>query len=535
MDLSFFNSFLGYGLGCEAEIEEDASVRDLPTGNPDDNTSDSHPSHLIPRGDSMTDELVGGEEIREGSPDLESARSEELDRESSTSTVSETSESSSDEARRLPQSPRRYLSKDRILKLLEIQNLYEKLNSKYSEGEITDEHIQLFAHGKFWTCLGVITAWFGMIFGVLARWDPAFVTVDSPIYIDASFLEVHEVGMINFMLCYNVTYTGMSGCASHRLEAAETNDTMFQVARSMAFLAIFLGSFLAVFMAASTFWKSINMRPIGVGLLITYFLQSFTFLLFDSNLCSDHKCNAASGTAYSIVASLCWITACIAALRMNAVKTRRRKARELFQTLSTMRSRSRSASPHKNPKTLQPKGSDSVKTKVTSNKVKMMSSSRQKQCTPKIEEIMEDLKLLEQDLGSDEMDPGFKDTPLGGRSRGRRRSRSRSKSRSYNTASDPIECIEQSNLIENAVDDMVLDVARKSSLQTSESFTRKHSARRETPLMRSQSERRSKSRDERIRSFHRGVSGEKGPSGKRRETVSPEKHATPYGNDLYEI
>ncbi|KAL3909952.1 MAG: hypothetical protein SGILL_007883, partial [Bacillariaceae sp.] len=216
-------------------------------------------------------------------------------------------------------------------------------------------HFQFMSHGKFWTLLGIVVSWTGFALAHQAWVSTEFVSLEKGMYVDPTFEEVTEIGMIHLRLCYNETFVvenidaSLPGCTIHDLTAGEIDDTMFQTARSMAFLAVLLGGFVSVFMTTSVVWHSINLRPIGFGYLIAYFLQSFTFLFFDADLCTEHKCSLAQGGIFSAVASLCWILACIAAARMDSHKFQ--KNLEWMHNTTTRgrrrRSRSRSTSPQK--------------------------------------------------------------------------------------------------------------------------------------------------------------------------------------------
>lgn len=107
---------------------------------------------------------------------------------------------------------------------------------------------------------------------------------------------------------------------------------------------------MSVFMTGAIFWQSINLKPVGFGFLIAYFMQSFTFLFYDSGMCETYKCHIASGTVHSIVASFCWLFACISTARMDSHKYRAITKQQLEKDLSRSpypRSKSRSASPKK--------------------------------------------------------------------------------------------------------------------------------------------------------------------------------------------
>lgn len=193
------------------------------------------------------------------------------------------------------------------------------------------KHFMWFTHGKLWTMLAIVFAWTGLLCSFQARDTTSFASLEYPIFIDTSYEEVYDVGMVNVQLCLNKTHTGIDDCAVHALGVDSVSDKMFQLARSMAFLAILLGGFLAASITLAVFWSSINLRPVGIGFLITYFLQSLTFLFYDSDLCASHSCHMSKGTAYSIAGSFCWIFAAVASARMDNVRYQQEKARSLFE------------------------------------------------------------------------------------------------------------------------------------------------------------------------------------------------------------
>jgi hypothetical protein len=251
------------------------------------------------------------------------------------STESDTSDSSSDEGNERPSRIERDAMGSSKSQIIDLDFLKSRGSTHLPTpttpkacDESSEKHFVWFSHGKFWTVFGILVAWTGLVCAVEARNTTSFVTVESPIYVDASFNEVNDVGMLNFMLCFNETTTGLSGCSLHELDVNDVNDQMFQIARSMAFISVMMGGFLASCMTLSMVWHSINLRPVGIGFLLTYFFQSFTFLIFDTKLCGKHTCHVSEGTVYSIVAGFCWILACIASSKMDGFKFQQKKARE---------------------------------------------------------------------------------------------------------------------------------------------------------------------------------------------------------------
>ena len=196
------------------------------------------------------------------------------------------------------------------------------------------DHFEAFGHGKLWTILGLIFTWTGFFLSIRARKVTDFVELGTPMYIDPMFETVSSVGMVNLELCYNTTYSGTAGCLVHELASDDVNDRTFQIARSVAFLAILLGGFTSIVFTSATYWNTINLRPLGLAYLFAYFFQSFTFLFFDTDLCSKYTCRIGKGCFFSIFASLCWIVACFAASRMDIYMHRRKmelKRREAYR------------------------------------------------------------------------------------------------------------------------------------------------------------------------------------------------------------
>jgi hypothetical protein len=67
------------------------------------------------------------------------------------------------------------------------------------------------------------------------------------------------------------------------------------------------------------YWKSINLKPVAIGLLVTYFFQSLSFFFFDSDLCREYKCHLSEGSITSIVASLFWFLSGLCCIRMDVL------------------------------------------------------------------------------------------------------------------------------------------------------------------------------------------------------------------------
>eukprot|EP00537_Pseudo-nitzschia_pungens_P000873 CAMPEP_0172357366 /NCGR_PEP_ID=MMETSP1060-20121228/1765_1 /TAXON_ID=37318 /ORGANISM="Pseudo-nitzschia pungens, Strain cf. cingulata" /LENGTH=812 /DNA_ID=CAMNT_0013078037 /DNA_START=640 /DNA_END=3078 /DNA_ORIENTATION=- len=232
-------------------------------------------------------------------------------------------------------------------------------------------HIEWWSHGIVWTCMALFFGWFGVGLSYWARRSTSFVYLHQPMYLDPRYETIPAVGMIKLELCWNETHldlldelpydyqdepdhkqrrtsTGelfeyehksakpvndatsendkdedrVLDCMVHRLTSDDIHDdTMYTVSQAVAFLSMVMGGFVTICLTASIFWRSINLRPIGAGYLLAYFLQSFTFLIFDSDLCSEHQgCTMSRGGILSAIASICWIVSCAASARMEKRK-----------------------------------------------------------------------------------------------------------------------------------------------------------------------------------------------------------------------
>ncbi|CAJ1943299.1 unnamed protein product [Cylindrotheca closterium] len=227
----------------------------------------------------------------------------------------------------------------------ESSNDQEKTNSTPSKDISKEEDydalekekdIQIFAHSRLWTSLAILCSWVGFTLALLARNSTKFVSIEIPMYFDPNYNTVNTIGMVNLELCYNSTFIpGFEGCIIDRLGSEEVDDIKYQLARSFSSLVVWLGGFAAVMITSSIFWYSINLRPLGFCFLISYFLESFSFIFLDSEVCKNHGCSVDSGGYLAIAASAFWMLASVSASRMDAFKFQQsaRKKRHHFRML----------------------------------------------------------------------------------------------------------------------------------------------------------------------------------------------------------
>jgi len=202
-------------------------------------------------------------------------------------------------------------------------------DNKYGE----KKHLSWFGHGKFSTCFAIFFAWAGFLLAALSRQSSKFVRLETGFELSPQYELVHEVGMIFMEICLNATMMDEPRCEILRLSPDDIDDSIFDLSRSLLGMATALGFVLSLMLTTSIYWESINLKPIGVGFLITYFFQSFSMLFFDTDMCAEYSCKMGPGGVICIVASICWMAACIGTAKMDsfklrAIRARRREARK---------------------------------------------------------------------------------------------------------------------------------------------------------------------------------------------------------------
>jgi hypothetical protein len=203
------------------------------------------------------------------------------------------------------------------------------------------QHFQWFSHGTVFTIVALVFAVLGVFFSLLSRRSTAFVQLQLPLEISPLYIEVEQVGMIWINLCFNTTLSNyihneaISDCTAVRLEVNDVGDRLFEMSRAFLSLGCVVGTFLSIFLCTSIYWESINLKPIGLGYLITYFFQSLALLFFDTKLCQRNGCQIGHGGIFCIIASFCWLFTCVATAKMDAykIKIRRQRRRRIRREL----------------------------------------------------------------------------------------------------------------------------------------------------------------------------------------------------------
>ncbi len=198
-----------------------------------------------------------------------------------------------------------------------------------------ERHFRPFGHGKFWTCLSLFFAWTGALCAVSSAHSVRFVRLQKPILITPMYYPVERMGLLRTEICLNATAAGVNACKIIPIDSEDVRDNKFGMARLFLMLGTVFGVFFSFILSTSVYWESINLRPVAAGFLISYFFQSLSMLFFDTGVCTTNKCRVDLGCALSILASLGWISTCIATSKMDTFKilARRQRRRQLRQRL----------------------------------------------------------------------------------------------------------------------------------------------------------------------------------------------------------
>lgn len=217
------------------------------------------------------------------------------------------------------------------------------------------KHMSFFAYGRYLTIASIVFALTGLTLSVVSKQSMSFVTLQNAIEISPQLNLVEHVGLVKMQLCYNETankesqgralvshnsrlYRSLSveavptadagqgvnhheqhGCFVLDLTVDTIHDAMWNVSRTFLSLAIAFGSFLTLMLCLAIYWESINLKPIALGMLVTYFFQSLSFFFFDSQICREYTCDFSEGSIASIFASLCWFFSALCCIRMDLV------------------------------------------------------------------------------------------------------------------------------------------------------------------------------------------------------------------------
>jgi hypothetical protein len=205
--------------------------------------------------------------------------------------------------------------------------------NKYSDPDLSrttpKKHINRWGHGKLWTILALLFAWTGCTCAVFTRQSTRFVNLRDPLVITENYEPIRELGMIRVQLCYNESIPdNLTGCKIIRFSRKEVEDWKYNFSRSLFTLGSFLGMALSVVLSTSVVWESINLRPVAAGFLLSYLLQSFSMIFFDTDLCHEYRCQMASGGYLSITSCICWIATLMAVAKMDVFKVQSIRARQ---------------------------------------------------------------------------------------------------------------------------------------------------------------------------------------------------------------
>ena len=152
------------------------------------------------------------------------------------------------------------------------------------------------------------------------------VTVSSFIYADdSSIVEepietiVHQLTTTDYLSQSEVegeSQPKIKVCERIRLKSNTIVDGVWNVARIFAGMTEWLGAFVVSTLVFAIFWKTMNLIPILIGLLLTYLFQSLAFFFFETGLCKKHGCSQSTGGNFAIGAVVCWFLAWLGVLNI---------------------------------------------------------------------------------------------------------------------------------------------------------------------------------------------------------------------------
>jgi hypothetical protein len=216
-----------------------------------------------------------------------------------------------------------------------------------------EKHFSIFAFGKWLTMASIIFALAALTLSIFSRKSLKFVKMRNLVEISPQLNLVQDVGLYQMNLCYNETGVGansrriselediylsrylsyeqtldrdegnpenhnsLRGCFILNLTLEIVKDFVWNVSRAFLSLAIVSGSFLALMLCLSIYWESINLKPVALGLLLTYFFQSISFFFFDSELCRKYGCEMNEGSFVSVASCFCWFLSGLCCIRMD--------------------------------------------------------------------------------------------------------------------------------------------------------------------------------------------------------------------------
>jgi hypothetical protein len=237
------------------------------------------------------------------------------------------------------------------------------------------EHIGCLHRGVFKTLFPIIMAIAAFSLSVACKYSVDFVTLDIPLDIGGHLEEVDKVGLFFIEICradeiVTVDYSndlvtissfayadndavfeepidtvinqvttsdydsrskltiaddhnddqnnnlGNSVCEKIRLESGVVGDGLWNFARIVAGMTEWMGGFLTLVLICSCFWRTMNLIPVGIGLLVTYTCQGLVFVFFETRLCKDHGCFHSQGTYIAVSALVFWFFSWVGVLNM---------------------------------------------------------------------------------------------------------------------------------------------------------------------------------------------------------------------------
>ena len=257
------------------------------------------------------------------------------------------------------------------------ENSIEKETVDRMTSRFRDEHVSLFHLGPFKTVFAIVMTITAFSFSVACKHSTSFVRLEIPLEVGSHYNDITTMGLFYLEMCrtkesvsvdngivtisdyiyaddstFNddpidtiitqiseVEYAKLTMdldspkvCKKIRLDGGVIGDGLWNSTRIFAGFTEWLGGFLALTLICACCWKTMNLVPIAIGLLLNYMFQSLSFLFFETKLCKENGCFQSRGGDLAIGAIICWFLAWIGVLYMIMhAKYEKRKANLLRQ------------------------------------------------------------------------------------------------------------------------------------------------------------------------------------------------------------
>jgi hypothetical protein len=237
---------------------------------------------------------------------------------------------------------------------IEMQTIQDEKSEKASKDDDEDSfdieeetrrcEFSMWSYGFCNTAVSLLTSSFGLLLSYMAKRATNFTSVTHSLAPKDGCLPSYALGLYRIELCrqdlskedtlsqasavegisqsvilpnpFTDHLTDPELCDIYRLENVAINDRMWDVSRVAGGLATILGVAVFAWIILSPCFEGINIRAVACTCLLVYFLESLTFIVFDSAVCHSLGCSFDIGSYYGVASCLCWFLCSISTIRM---------------------------------------------------------------------------------------------------------------------------------------------------------------------------------------------------------------------------